>query len=199
MEERVGSTGHPLAGAISIDPGKTLVSFVRYLAAASIVFVAAAVTVDRRRAQSVLFALLAATTLMALIALTARAGLSTFLSARYNAEVGTAIANSASLGIIFAIAAALHTSEQSRRQRQKQDASSVSIWAVSAACVIALAICLVALMLEATGQAYFSVFFGVATFTIVITVRRFNLGAWGVGCGGINDFTCRDCCRCSPT
>ena len=70
--------GHPLAGSISIDPGATLISFARYLSAAAIAFVAAAMAIDRRRAEWVLLALTTATTLIALMALTAKAGVFTF-------------------------------------------------------------------------------------------------------------------------
>ena len=62
--------GHPLSGSISIDPGATFISFVRYLSAAAIAFVAAAVAIDRRRAEWILLALTTATTLIALMALT---------------------------------------------------------------------------------------------------------------------------------
>ena len=66
--------GHPVAGSISIDPGATLVSFVRYVSAAAIAFVAAAVATDRRRAEWVLLALIGATTLIALMALALKTG-----------------------------------------------------------------------------------------------------------------------------
>ena len=65
--------GHPVAGSISIDPGATLISFVRYVSAAAIAFVAAAVATDRRRAEWVLLALTVATTLIALMALALKA------------------------------------------------------------------------------------------------------------------------------
>src|SRR5689334_19206473 len=66
--------GLPLAGSISIDPGATLLSFVRYLSATAIVFVAASVAVDRRRAEWILIAVTVATTLIALMALGAAFG-----------------------------------------------------------------------------------------------------------------------------
>src|SRR5262245_39493660 len=43
--------GIPLAGSISIDPGATLLAFAQYLSATAIAFVAAAVAIDRRRAE----------------------------------------------------------------------------------------------------------------------------------------------------
>src|SRR5450631_1976015 len=78
-ESAAAALGRPLAGSISIDPGATLISLARYLSAAAIAFVAAAVAIDRRRAEWVLFALTAATTLIALMVLAAGFGGFTFL------------------------------------------------------------------------------------------------------------------------
>ena len=79
-ESAAAALGRPLAGSISIDPGDTLVSLARYLSAAAIAFVAAAVAVDRRRAEWILIALTAATTLIALMVLAADLGGFTFLA-----------------------------------------------------------------------------------------------------------------------
>ena len=164
--------GHPLAGSISIDPGMTLISLIRYLSAAAIAFVAAAIAIDRRRAGWVLLALTTATTLTALMVLIAKAGVFVFLSA-------IAAVDGASLGIIFATAATLHMSEQRRTRQQNQEGSTVSIRLVSAACLVAFAICFVAVIVEATGETYYAVICGLATFAIATIVRRFDLGPWG--------------------
>ena len=68
-----------MAGSISIDPGATLISFVRYLSAVAIAFVAAAVAIDRRRAEWIFFALTVAMTLIALMSLAFSLGLFTSL------------------------------------------------------------------------------------------------------------------------
>src|ERR1039457_7031370 len=73
-ETAAAALERPLAGSISIDPGATLISLARYLSAVAIAFVAAAVAVDRRRAAWVLFALTAATTIIALMVLAAGLG-----------------------------------------------------------------------------------------------------------------------------
>ena len=164
--------GHPLAGSISIDPGMTLISLIRYLSAAAIAFVAAAIAIDRRRAGWVLLALTTATTLIALMVLMAKAGVFAFLSA-------IAAVDGASLGIIFATAATLHMSEQRRTRQQNQEGSTVSIRLVSAACLVAFVICFVAVIVEATGETYYAVICGLATFAVATIIRRFGLGPWG--------------------
>ena len=171
--------GHPLAGSISIDPGMTLISLIRYLSAAAIAFVAAAIAIDRRRAGWVLLALTTATTLIALMVLMAKAGVFAFLSAKYDGQAGIAAVDGASLGIIFATAATLHMSEQRRTRQQNQEGSTVSIRLVSAACLVAFVICFVAVIVEATGETYYAVICGLATFAVATIIRRFGLGPWG--------------------
>ena len=171
--------GHPLAESISIDPGMTFISLTRYLSAAAIAFVAAAVAIDRRRAGWVLLALTTATTLIALMVLMAKAGGFAFLSPKYDGQAGIAAVDGASLGIIFATAATLHMSEQRRTRQQNQEGSTVSIRLVSAACLVAFVICFVAVIVEATGETYYAVICGLATFAIATIIRRFGLGPWG--------------------
>ena len=55
----------PLIGAISIDPGMTLVGLGRYLFAVAVLGVATAIAIDRRRAEWMLYLLTGATAVMA--------------------------------------------------------------------------------------------------------------------------------------
>jgi hypothetical protein len=172
--------GYSLAGTISVDPGATVISLVRYLSAASITFVAAAVAVDRRRAKVVLFSLMVATALIALTALKAKTGVSTFQGTLYGSLARANAETAASLGIIFAIAAGLLTYEQARMQRQELEISPQKIWAVSAICVIAVMVYLTAVLIQGTGDTYYAAICGVVTLAIVVIIRWVGLGAWGV-------------------
>ena len=58
--------GRPVAGAISIDPGASVIALGQYLSMAAVTFLSAAVAVDRQRAQWLLFALAGACTAIAL-------------------------------------------------------------------------------------------------------------------------------------
>ena len=44
----------------------------------------------------------------------------------------------------------------------------------------ALAICLLVVIIGATGQAYFAVICGMATLVIAVIIRRYDLGPWGI-------------------
>ena len=176
-ESAAAALGRPLAGSISIDPGDTLVSLARYLSVAAIAFVAAAVAVDRRRAEWILIALTAATTLIALMVLAAGLGGFTFLSD--GGPAGHAATDSAGLGVIIAAAAAFHMFERGKAQPPDQRGSALWHWLAFVACLIAVAICTLAVIVGATSQAYFAVACGVATLAVAVVTRRFNFGPWG--------------------
>ena len=171
--------GHPVTGSISIDPGATLVSFVRYVSATALAFVAAAVATDRRRAEWILFALVGATTLIALMALALKTGIFTNFSAPGREHAATTAADGASLGVVFATAAALPSFERSEGIRPGQG-KSLSIWPLLVACLIALATCFVAVVVQGTSQAYYAVFCGLATLAIATIIRRYSFGPWGI-------------------
>ena len=151
--------GLPLAGSISIDPGLTLISFVRYLSTTAIAFVAAAVAINRQRAEWIFFALAISTTLVALMELGFALGIFSFQDFG-NAQVRAIATDCASLGVIFAVAAAM----QSKIEQSGQ--TSYSIWPKFALSLVALAICSLAVIVSASAPAYFAVGCGVATLIV---------------------------------
>ena len=169
--------GRALPGSISIDPGATLISLARYLSTTAIAFVAAAVALDRRRAEWILIALTAATTLIALTVLAARLGAFTFLSQSDSGSAANAAIDCAGLGVILATAAAFHMYE--RGKTQPPDYVSPAIWLTFVGCLVAVAICSLALIVGATSQLYFSIACGVATLVVALVIRRFSFGPWG--------------------
>lgn len=174
-ENAAAALGRPLAGRISIDPGATLISLARYLSMVTIVLVAAAAAIDRNRAKWLLFALTMATTLMALMVLAVGLGDLAFLSIRDGGRMAIAATDSAGLGIILAVAAALNTLERGSLKTQDQGGSPLAF----VACFIAIAICSLAIFIGATSQTYFAVTCGIATLAVAIVIRRFRPGWWG--------------------
>ena len=92
----------------------------------------------------------------------------------------TTAADGASLGVIFATAAALLSFERSEVHTPGPGQIDVSIWPLLMACLIALGTCFVAVVVQATSQTYYAVFCGLATFAIAMMIRRFSLGPWGI-------------------
>ena len=168
--------GQPFAGSISIDPGATLISLVRYCSAMAIAFVAAAVAADRLRAEWVLFALTAESAFVALLALAKNFGLFTFLGdGGQSAATATAVA---CLGRILAVAAALHTLERHGARRPGQANSNGLLTFLASLSVFLISLFVV--VAGATGQALFSVICGMATLAIAVVIRRLDLGPWGI-------------------
>lgn len=179
-ESAAAAIGQPLAGSISIDRGATLVALAQYLSIAAIAFVAAAVAIDRHRAKWVLFALTAAATLIALMAIAARFGDFIFLSTITGSMADNAATDSAALGVNLAAAAALQTLEL--RKLQRIDRSETTNWyaLTFAACLAAIALCLWVVIMRATSQTYFAVACGIATLVVSILIRGFRFGPWGI-------------------
>lgn len=168
----------PIAGSISIDPGATIIALTRYLSMAAIALVAATVAIDRYRAGWILSALTVATTLIAVMLLATSGGIVT-LPGNGTLPINSAATDCAALGIIIAVAAVLHTFE---RGHAMADLGGSVIWLrlTFAACLIAYAICCLALILGTTGQAYFAVGCGIAVLAAALIVRYFGLGPWGI-------------------
>ena len=166
-------------GSITVDPGATLICLARYLSLAGLVFVTAAVAIDRRRARWILFALTTATALTALMLLVVGLGDAAQLDIQDRAHFIAAATNSAVLGIILAIAAALQTLERPNAPSQGQDDSPVLVLLVFVLCLAAIATCSLAVFNYATSGAYFALTIGVATFVVALIIRRFQLDAWG--------------------
>jgi hypothetical protein len=171
--------GRPLSGGISIDPGATLIALAQYLSTLAIVFVAAALAIDRHRAEWILFALMAATTLIAAMVLAGDLGGYTFLSTYDGGPVADAATDSASLGAIIAAAAAFHTFKRADATSPGHGGATLRFPVAFATCLIAVAICSLAVFVNATSPTYFAVICGAATLAVVIAIRRFRVGPWG--------------------
>jgi hypothetical protein len=174
-EGAAAALGRPITGSISIDPGDTLISLGRYLSAVAIALVAVAVATDRRRSEWILIVLTATTTLIALMVLMAGLGDFTFLSNRAR----HAATDSVALGFIIAAATAFPTFERCKVQQPDQRGSKAWHWLAFVACLFAVAICTLAIIVSATSQVYFAVACGVATLAVAAVTRRFKFGPWG--------------------
>src|SRR5262249_53998203 len=148
------SLGLPLAGSISVDPGATLISFVQYLSTTAIGFVAAALAINRRRAELIFFALIIVATLIALLELAFVLGIFSFQG--FGGGQARAItADCASLGVVFAAAASIQS---------KTSQSDQTIY--FAASLTALATCWLATIAGASATTHFAVICGVVTLIV---------------------------------
>ena len=168
--------GHLVASTISVDPGASVIALGQYLSVVGVVFLSAAVAVDRQRAEWILFALTAAVVAIALITRThdlffAEAWLTTFARAQ--------AIDCVSMGTIIASAACIRTIERYESRRSNPHRSvPVLLWTF-VACSAALTSCGAAVMLSATREILVATGYGILAMACVSIIRRFALGPIG--------------------
>ena len=165
-------------GHISIDIGMTIGALAYYLANIALIVVTVFVARDRRRAEIVLFALTAVTTLTTIALLISKTGLVAGVSASEMNEMLGAIS---SLGIILSLTTGVraverHESRQAESGRPAQNASLAL-----AVCGVALLICLGGLAASATLNLALTVAFGAVVFLSIQAIRRVGLESWALG------------------
>lgn len=171
--------GHPIRGSISIDIGASVTALGFYLNIVAIAFWSAAVAVDRQRAEWILFSLMIATALIGLtIAATNFFGLPHFNATTALFERTQAV-DCVAMGVMIAGAATIRTLERYETRRASPDRSVSALLRTFAACGIALAICMVVLIMSAPVGTLVATGFGAVALTSVVLIRRLGLGAWG--------------------
>lgn len=166
----------PIAGAISIDPAASIIAFGHYLSVVAVVFLSAAVAVDRKRAEWILFALCAAITIIALMVITQ----DLFLPGAWLVALAqTQAIDCAGLGTIIAAAACIRAIEhhEMRNAQQRPIPIAPQTFVPGTA---ALAVCGTALALGATPAVIFATACGLLALMCQVIVRRFGLGLLGV-------------------
>jgi hypothetical protein len=167
--------GRPIAGAISIDPGASVIALSQYLSMIAVAFLSAAVALDRQRAEWLLFALAGACAVIALIVLThdlffAGLWLTTFAHAQ--------AIDCAGMGSIIAGAACLRTVERYKNRYTAPGRSVPILLWTFAASATALVICAAASSLGGTYWAIFALGCGLVSFACVWIIRRLAIGPW---------------------
>jgi hypothetical protein len=170
--------GSPIVGSISIDPGATLVAICRYFAAAAILFVAAAVTIDRVRAQRVLFWLVGASVVCAVLQILHGVGIFPFIDGATDSGFSTSTTGLSSLGLIMAAAAVVLAIERRYETlHRKSDRPFADLIGMSPS-LVACGICGLSLVIFARAPIGISAATGLATFIILMILRRLGFGVW---------------------
>jgi hypothetical protein len=165
--------GRPTWGSISIDVGATAVALCRYLSAVGVLLLAAALAIDRRRAERVLLVLVAATVVIPVMSsLDGVAGLG--LLERWDGPAARVRAmDCAALGLILAAAWAVRTLE-----RREVGRAPPSAWALNLAFAAAAFLCCLLTLVRGTPGPLVAAGYGVATLITFVIIRRFALGPW---------------------
>jgi hypothetical protein len=167
--------GRPVTGSISVDPGASIIALGQYLSMIAICFVSAAVAVDRRRAEWVLWALTGGSAAIALILLICQlfySGGGPIIFSRAEAI------DCSGIGTIIAAAACIRTLERYETRHASPLLSLPILLYAFAASSAALAICVLALVVAGTREVLAASGCGITAFACVTIIRRFQLGAW---------------------
>jgi len=171
--------GRPIRGGISIDPGFTLWSLCRYFTMLAIVFLSMVVALDRRRAEWVLFALTTGTALTALVLIGDDLAGVNLLFSTENTAPGIGALDNAALGLILSSASGLRAFERFETQHFEGNSSIYALAIAVTSCVVAFAVCAIAIALHATGYLILAAGSGLATLAVIVLIRRLGLGPWG--------------------
>jgi len=170
--------GKPLMGSISVDPGTTLVAITRYLTVVGIVLAAAGVTIDRRRAEMVLFWLAGATVLGGVMLIMHGLANFSFVDESRDREAARSLMAGCVIGVPLSAAACGHMLERYERRRTNPAMSLVGFGLIFAGCLGGLAICFAALAYAGTTQLLLIAVCGLAIIVAVVIVRRAGVGGW---------------------
>jgi hypothetical protein len=170
--------GEPLAGSITIDPGATLVAMCRYFSVIAILFVATAVTVDRMRAEQVLFWLVGATAIAAAVHIIHGFIAFKFLDVTTSIRIRDSTMALSALGVILAAAAAVRGVERYEMRRSDTDVSFAKFAITLSVALVAFGICALSLVNFSRPLVSLAAAGGLATLAILTVIRRLGFGPW---------------------
>jgi hypothetical protein len=164
----------PFVGAISLDIGATLLSLAHYCAALAVAFIAAAVTLNRHRAESVLSLLTAIATLIAAELIGFDLG---YL--RFPGFERTDALNIAVIGIILSCATTIRAHQTLDSPGTRNRNSRMKRKVATSASIAALFICLCSILISADAAMLPAALFGAGILISVSAIRRWRFGLWG--------------------
>lgn len=173
-----GALGKPLVGAISLDIGNTLLSLAQYSMVLSVAIIATAVALDRRRAEIILLLVTAAAVTTAAGLLSADLGYFRTTLTDFSPLRAQAV-NIAVIGTILSATSIIHASEHVQPPLAKRETASHRTNYAIIISIAGLAICLLAILIDADAVMLFAAACGLAVLMGVVAIRKWRLGLWG--------------------
>jgi hypothetical protein len=175
-ESARAALGESLLGSISINPGATLVALARYFSACGLFFVAAAVSIDRLRAEVILLCLTGIATLLALTLIIYNLGGFLFLGHISSVGRRASITAAAILGTVLTAAIVVYAFERYETRRNRADFSIVLLIITIAAAIGGMTVCWIAIVFFTSNAATFAAICGAGTFFLIFGFRRLGIG-----------------------
>jgi len=165
----------PFVGAISLDISATLLSLAHYCAILAAAFVTATVTLNKQRAESVLSLLTVIAALIAVELIGFDLGYLRLPGFERLGERADAM-NIAVIGFILSCATTIRAYEDLDTRHRKSRMMAI---AAASASMVALFICLSAIMISADAVLLLAALFGAGIVVGVLAIRRWRLGPLG--------------------
>jgi hypothetical protein len=169
--------GEPLAGAITLDVGATLLALGRYSLALAIAVVATAASLNRKRAETILIVVTAAAASVAAGLIGLELGLFRIADLDLSAQLPEMLTITV-VGFVLSFATALRVYENHRRHRatRARDASTTVAATVS---FVATVICLSGIAMSAEPALLLAAASGALIMIGLAVIYRLRLGPWG--------------------
>jgi hypothetical protein len=171
----------PLSGHMTIDIGDTLTALGQYLTVSAVVMLSAFVTIDRRRAETILWLLAAAATFAALILIIDRIAGSTLIRMITPSGDRTPFEAMAAVGVPLTVMTIDWAVERFETRGLAGKMSKRTFFHLLGTCISGFAVCLIAIVYAAPAEIAFAAAYGAATLAIVVLIRRLALGKWAAG------------------
>lgn len=168
--------GKTLWGSISISPGAAAIALARYLTAFGLFLVAAAVSIDRQRAETLLFWVAGIATALAALRIIHDLGGFLFLGEISSIGRRATLTAGAVLGTILTAALALFAIERRETRGSRTDFSSYFFVVTFASAISGFVVCWLAILFFMSKAAMFAALTGVGTFVLIVGFRRLGLG-----------------------
>jgi len=167
-----------VTGSISVDIGATALALVHYLSAAGMLLFAAAVTVNRERAETILISATAAAALVSVACLVQDLFVEGYFGINILAHREQAF-DIACLGVILSAACGLFVFERHETRGVGTRGARRKFLLALAACLVSFVLCAGAIAVTRAGSLIFAAGSGFLTFIAVAAIRRWALGRLG--------------------
>jgi hypothetical protein len=166
----------PFVGAISLDIGSTLLSLARYCAILAAAFVTAAVTLNKQRAESVLFLLTGIAALIAAELIGYELGYLRLPSYEYQGARTDAMII-AVIGFVLSCATTIRACEHLDNPRNRQSRMMAKV--TTSASMVSLLVCLSAILIGTEPVLLLACLFGAGILIGGLVIRKWRLGPLG--------------------
>ena len=175
-ESAASSLGTPhLLASITVDPGLTLIAVFRLATMAAIAFVAAAVSIDRQRAEKLLLLLASAAAVISLVLLASRLGGLSPRNEPSSSDAYAAMTTASIVGIMLFAASIVMAIERFETRHKPRTSSSQTLLSIGIP-IAGLLVCSSTLIAGDAGHAIFAAACGFTTMAIIYSARRLGLG-----------------------